>query len=64
MASRNVETVQAGHAAFNRRDFDAVAKLLSDDVVYHDSARNLTFRGRDGYVEFLKGWVGSVSDFV
>jgi steroid delta-isomerase-like uncharacterized protein len=62
MASRNVETVQTGHAAFNGRDFDAIAKLLSDDVVYHDRARNITFRGRDGYRQFLQGWVTAFSD--
>lgn len=62
MASRNVETYMAAHRGFNVRDFDAVVKLMAEDVIYHDRARDTTFRGRAGFKDFMQGWVASFSD--
>ena len=61
MASRNVETFRSSHQAFNRRDFDAVLSVVVEGISYHDRARNVTFRGRDGFMEFMQGWVSAFS---
>jgi steroid delta-isomerase-like uncharacterized protein len=61
MASRNVEIFRAAHQAFNRRDFDAVVSQMTEDVSYHDRARDITFRGRAGFKEFMQGWVTAFS---
>jgi ketosteroid isomerase-like protein len=62
MASRNVETVKAAHQAFNMRDFDAVANLLAEDITYHDRARDMIFRGRTAFKEFMQSWVAAFSN--
>ena len=62
MASKNVETFRAAHQAFNRRDFDAVVKAMAEDLAYHDRARGATFSGRDGFREFMQGWVTAFSN--
>ena len=62
MASKNVETFRAAHQAFNRRDFDAVVRAMAEDVAYHDQARGATFDGRDGFREFMQGWVTAFSN--
>jgi ketosteroid isomerase-like protein len=62
MAARNVETFIAAHQAFNRRDFDAILNEMVEDVTYRDRARDITFRGRAGFKEFMQGWVGAFSN--
>ena len=62
MATRNVETIQGAHRAFNRRDFDAVTKLLSTEHVYKDRSRNQSIPGRQGFKDYLQSWVDSFSD--
>jgi steroid delta-isomerase-like uncharacterized protein len=62
MASRNVETFRAAHQAFNRRDFDAVVNVMAEDVTYHDRARDVTFRGRTGFREFMQEWAAAFSN--
>ena len=61
MASQNVETFRAAHQAFNRRDFDAAVNKMAEDLDYRDQARNVTFTGRDGFKDFMQGWVGAFS---
>ena len=62
MASKNVETFRAAHQAFNKRDFEAVVNAMTEDVVYHDRARGVTFEGRSGFRQFMQGWVAAFSD--
>jgi steroid delta-isomerase-like uncharacterized protein len=62
MASKNVETFRAAHQAFNRRDFDAVVATMAENITYQDRARNVTFRGRTGFKEFMQGWVTAFSN--
>lgn len=62
MASRNIDTIRQAHQAFNQRDFDQGVASMSEDVTYHDRARGETYRGRDGFKEFMKSWVESFSD--
>jgi len=63
MASTNVETYRAGHAAFNQRDFEAMVKDYADSINWTDRARGLTFRTPVEFkTEFLPGWVEASSD--
>ena len=62
MASKNVETFRAAHQAFNRRDFNAVVNLMTEDFTYEDRARGVTFSGRAGFKEFMQAWVAAFSD--
>ncbi len=62
MTSRNMDTFRQAHRAFNQRNFDDAVATMSEDVVYHDRARGETYRGRDGFKEFMKSWVESFSD--
>ena len=62
MASKNVEAFRAAHQAFNKRDFDAVVRLMTEDFAYEDHPRGVTFAGRTGFREFMQGWVAAFSD--
>ena len=62
MSSRNVETLRAAHQAFNRRDFDTVVNNMTEDATYQDRARNVSFRGRAGFREFMQGWATAFSN--
>lgn len=62
MASRNVDTFKAAHAAFNRRDFDAVVETMAPGFTYRDHARGATFDGREGFREFMQGWATAFSN--
>jgi steroid delta-isomerase-like uncharacterized protein len=63
MASQSVEKHRAAHQAFNRRDFDEIAGMMTEDFTYTDHPRGETFRGPDAFREgFLERWVASFSD--
>ena len=62
MTSKNVDTVRAAHQAFNRRDFDAVVSMMTDNFTYRDHARNLTFAGRAEFKQFMQGWTTAFSN--
>ena len=62
MSARNVEIGKAAHQAFNKRDFDGVVSVMTDDVTYHDQARGITFRGKEEYLQYARGWVEAFSD--
>jgi ketosteroid isomerase-like protein len=62
MSSRNVETAKAAHQAFNKRDFDGVVSVMTNDIAYHDRARDIVFRGKEEYRQFAKGWVEAFPD--
>ena len=62
MASKNVETFRAAHQGFNRRDFEAVLNVMTEDFVYHDRARGVTFEGRSGFRQFMQGLVAAFSN--
>jgi steroid delta-isomerase-like uncharacterized protein len=62
MSAQNVATFRAAHQAFNRRDFAAVVAAMTDGVVYEDRARNVTFRGRAGFREFMTAWTTAFSN--
>jgi steroid delta-isomerase-like uncharacterized protein len=62
MASKNVETYRAAHDAFNRRDFDAVIALYTDDFQYVDHPRGSTLTRQQFKDVFMQGWVNGFSD--
>ena len=63
MESRNVATHQAGHEAFNRRDFRAMVARYAERIRWIDHARGVTFTTpRDFEAEFLEGWIRASSD--
>ena len=58
MESRNVATYQAGHEAFNQRDFVAMTKLYADSITWTDHSQGRTFRTPQEFRDdFLAGWV-------
>lgn len=61
MAS-NVERHREAQEAFNRRDWEAMRKLLADTVSFTDQARQQTLKSADEYVAWGKDWVAAFSD--
>ena len=63
MASRNVETYRAGHAAFNQRNFEAMTKQYAESITWTDHPHGRTFRTPQQFKDdFLTGWVRASSD--
>ena len=63
MESRNVATYQAGHEAFNQRDFVAMTKLYADSITWTDHSQGRTFRTPPEFRDdFLAGWVQASHD--
>jgi steroid delta-isomerase-like uncharacterized protein len=63
MASTNVETHRAGHAAFNRRDFEAMTERYADRIAWTDHAQDRTFTTPQQFkADFLPGWVRAAHD--
>jgi steroid delta-isomerase-like uncharacterized protein len=63
MASRNVETYRAGHAAFNQRNFEAMTKQYAENITWTDHPHGQTFRTPEQFKDdFLAGWVRASSD--
>ena len=63
MESPNIEIYRAGHEAFNRRDFAAMAKQYADTISWTDHSQGRTFRTpREFTDDFLPGWIRASSD--
>jgi steroid delta-isomerase-like uncharacterized protein len=63
MGTGNVQAHQAGHEAFNQRDFEAMTKQYADTITWTDHAQGRTFRTRQEFRDdFLPGWVQTSSD--
>jgi ketosteroid isomerase-like protein len=58
----NVDSHQAAHDAFNRRDYDEAVRHFRDDAEYTDHPRNITTKGTVEFVGWMKGWVQAFSD--
>ncbi|HEX5727586.1 MAG TPA: ester cyclase family protein [Longimicrobiaceae bacterium] len=56
------ETVRAAYEAFNARDFDAAAALVTGDFTMEVIATGETFNGPDGLRAFLQGWATAFPD--
>ena len=63
MESQNVGIHRAGHEAFNRRDFVAMASQYADEISWTDHSQGRTFRTPQEFRDdFLPGWVTASSD--
>jgi steroid delta-isomerase-like uncharacterized protein len=62
MSATHVEIFRAAHQAYNRRDFDAILNVITEDCIYQDQARGVTYCGREDFRDFLQGWATSSSD--
>ena len=62
MSATYVATFRSAHDEFNRREFDSLLNRLASSFTYRDYARGLSFEGREGFRDFLNGWVTGFSD--
>ncbi|MGO9976192.1 MAG: ester cyclase [Solirubrobacteraceae bacterium] len=63
MSSQDLQArAEALFAAWNRRDYDEVAKFLSPDVVLVDHIRSTTMNGPDGYIDRFKPMMDAFPD--
>ena len=58
----NVDRHRQAHQEFNSRNWDALAERFDDDVTYTDHGRDVTAKGRQEQVEWLKAWPTMLSD--
>ena len=62
MASKNVEAVHAEHEGFNRRDWDAIERLIADDCVFVDGT-GVEHKGPEAFAQnYAKTWADAFSD--
>jgi steroid delta-isomerase-like uncharacterized protein len=61
-AQSNVEIARLGYDAWNSRDFDRGASLFADDAEILNIPLGTAFRGKDGYLQFVRGWAAAFSD--
>jgi ketosteroid isomerase-like protein len=62
----DVETLRRGYEALNRGDLSLVLALLDEDIEWHEPAPSPeagSYRGRDSFERFLRGWRDSFDDF-
>ena len=62
MARENVQLVREFMAAANRRDFETMDRLVSDDLIFHSTfaaSEGRVFRGRPGLREYFETVEGS-----
>ena len=62
MASKNVETLRAAHESWNRRDFDATVSAMTESISYTDHARNVRFKSRSEFKDWVIAWAKAFSD--
>ncbi|HEX8692308.1 MAG TPA: ester cyclase [Longimicrobium sp.] len=56
------DLVRTVYDAYNARDFDRSASLVAEDAELVNVATGQVFRGREGFVAFLKGWAAAFPD--
>jgi steroid delta-isomerase-like uncharacterized protein len=62
IAPNNTRLVQQLYDAFNRRDFDIAASVVTDDCELVNMALGSTFRGKEGVKQFQQGWATAFPD--
>jgi steroid delta-isomerase-like uncharacterized protein len=60
--SRNAEVVRSLYEAFNQRDLARALANLAEDCTLEDVALGQTFRGRDGFRQWLFNWATGLPD--
>ena len=58
----NADTHRRTFDMFNQRDWSSVAATLAEDCELIDRARGFTVKGREQWIETVKGWVAAQSD--
>jgi ketosteroid isomerase-like protein len=62
MASKNVDSVKAAHAAFNARNWASLRGLVAEDCVFTDG-RGISHRGSEAFAnDYSKAWADAFSD--
>lgn len=56
------QIARLGYDAWNDRDYDRGAALFAEDGEIVNVALGTTYRGRDGYLQFVRGWAASFPD--
>jgi steroid delta-isomerase-like uncharacterized protein len=60
--SANQQTVRRIYDAFNARDIPLLASLFADDCVTTDMGTRRTYRGFDGFMEWVKPFADAMPD--
>ncbi len=58
----NARLVQALYAAFNHHEFDRCLAMAAPDIEVVAHGLQHTFRGSDGFREFIEGWATAIPD--
>jgi steroid delta-isomerase-like uncharacterized protein len=61
-AQDNAMLARAAYGAFNERDFDRAAALVAEDLELINVATGETFRGPEGFRQYMQGWASAFSD--
>ena len=64
--TREAGELRRGYDALNRGDLSVVRALLAPDIEWHEpepSPDAGTYRGRESFERFLRGWMDSFEDF-
>jgi ketosteroid isomerase-like protein len=62
MSAKNVKTLRAAHASWNKRDFAGIIRNAAVGLTYTDHARTLTMNTRDKFREWTEAWAKAFSD--
>jgi steroid delta-isomerase-like uncharacterized protein len=58
----NAQAALGVYEAWERRDFDALAELVAEDVAFQDHPSGRTLTGRREIVDWFKSWATACSD--
>ncbi|MGH2747333.1 MAG: ester cyclase [Actinomycetota bacterium] len=58
---RAFDVQRAAHAAWNRRDFDAMVKDLAQDCIFEDMGRGLSVKGPEEFRAWAADWAKAFS---
>jgi ketosteroid isomerase-like protein len=58
----NVDTHRGIIEAFERRDYDGVARPVREDSISIDHPRDLSVKGPQEMIDWLQGWAAAFSD--
>ena len=56
------QIARLGYDAWNDRDYDRGAALFAENGEIVNVPLGTTYRGRDGYLQFVRGWAASFPD--
>ncbi|HVU14883.1 MAG TPA: nuclear transport factor 2 family protein [Phototrophicaceae bacterium] len=59
---QNIQTVRSLYDYFNQKDMAGLMSIVSDDFVLNDIALGMTWRGKQGWGEWLGIWAVSLPD--